>query len=316
MARMRRGVAAALLAGASLAPLATTAEAADCQVFEDLMTLTSVSENYLGYLQSGFAPDTAQQMERVIAGTSRRELHNGLRTGNMGQLTRDTDGLLAQQNTLLQIDRSQGRQAALQTSQRMNADGNLAAYRQALTLTACYNENQLQGVTTVVGQLPSIGGVPAGTATAGALGLVVLAILAFIATERRTCMLNARRKRYTCALECTLHDGGVATEAAILDISQEGAKIEAHCNSQVGAKITLEMPDGVDPARLEGRILWVNADHFGIKFSRILSRTEVEAIAENELSEVFDPYAPDPDPAMIASDGANMDKGEQGARRH
>ena len=83
------------------------------------MTLTSVSENYLGYLQSGFAPDTAQQMERVIAGTSRRELHNGLRTGNMGQLTRDTDGLLAQQNTLLQIDRSQGRQAALQTSQRM-----------------------------------------------------------------------------------------------------------------------------------------------------------------------------------------------------
>lgn len=223
------------------------------------MTLTSVSENYLGYLQSGFAPDTAQQMERVIAGTSRRELHNGLRTGNMGQL---------------------------------------------------------QGVTTVVGQLPSIGGVPAGTATAGALGLVVLAILAFIATERRTRMLNARRKRYTCALECTLHDGGVATEAAILDISQEGAKIEAHCNSQVGAKITLEMPDGVDPARLEGRILWVNADHFGIKFSRILSRTEVEAIAENELSEVFDPYAPDPDPAMIASDGANMDKGEQGARRH
>ncbi|MFV1464562.1 MULTISPECIES: PilZ domain-containing protein [unclassified Phaeobacter] len=263
-----------LLLGAE--PLA----ARECRVFNKLMTLTLAGEDFLDYLRTGSNSPAVQEMERLLAKTSKTELHLAMQREKMDDLLKATHNLIAQHRSLLRVLALKDRRHAERASVKLFASETLAAYRRELARMPCSRAGSSGQDGGGLGALPALGQISSTTAAAGSLGLVALGALCFVLFERRMTTLRRRRKRHTCNLDCTLvhnNDNGVA--ATLLDISQEGAKIKSAARLGAGDIIVLDLPGDAPQINLHGRVQWCNANYFGMQFKERLTRDMVKALA-------------------------------------
>ncbi|KII18255.1 pilus assembly protein PilZ [Phaeobacter sp. S60] len=253
--------------------------ARECRVFNKLMTLTLASEEVLEYLRTGRNPRAMLEMERLLANISKTKLHRGMQRENLRELLRATDNLIAQQRGLLRILAIKDRWTAERTSVKMFARETLDAFRRDLARMPCYRAHKKDGTNRERGSQAAFRHISSTTAAVGSLGLVAIGALCFILFERRMTVLRRRRKRYTCNLDCNLLCGGAASDATLLDISQEGAKIKSDVICAVGDMISLTLPDDAPQVSLTGRVQWCNTNYFGIQFKELLPREVVKKLA-------------------------------------
>jgi hypothetical protein len=265
----------------------TAAQQMNCRVFDDLVALVHLSEQFLNDVETGAETGAANRLSNFLRQTSVVDLRIRIVENGFDKISGSTSKIMALQKTLLRMRAIGGQFKAAESARKLRIRSKLEAYRKELVTLPC---SDVHGVWRKPGESVNDALVSTQTASIGAVMVLILGVFAFLLFDRIQKRNSGKRKRFLCRADCKMQieEDEPLVEAQIVDISRIGAKVKTEALGAVGSEVEITFPKKrmifpdhtvtYEAWSLVGKVMWCKGDYLGLEFKEVLSQERMDQL--------------------------------------